>query len=78
MNLYCQSVSTFNHIQKLLLLLLELATLAGKVLDDFRRAIEGNESGNVVERRVVCEKGGVRSSQKLLVCSLKRHGDLGC
>jgi hypothetical protein len=74
-NLYRQSVAAVNHIQKLLLLLLELMALAGKMLEDFGRAIEGDERCNVVERRVVSQERGVWSLQKLPVCSLKRHDD---
>lgn len=72
-NLNRKGVSTLNSVQELLLLLLELVALGSKVLEDFGRAIEGDERGDVVQRRVVSEERGVRSSQKLRVCSLKRH-----
>lgn len=44
-----------------------------EVFDDLGGAIQSDESGNVVERRVLCEKRRVWRSEKLLVCSLKRH-----
>ena len=47
-DLYRESISTLNHIEDLLLLLLELAALASKVLADIGGAIEGDESRNVV------------------------------
>lgn len=56
--LYCsmdldrERVSTFNHREVFFLLLLEIAGLVIEVLDDFGGAIDGNESGNVIERRV--------------------------
>jgi hypothetical protein len=74
MNLYCERVSIFNHIQEFLLLFLELATLVGEVFADFGWAIEGGESCNVVQRRIISQQRGVWSIQKLSVCSLKRHG----
>jgi hypothetical protein len=77
LDLRYQRVSAVDHVQELLLLLLKLASLTGKVLDDFRRAIEGDERGNVVERRVVSQEFRIRSSQELPVCSLKRHDDGG-
>jgi len=61
-NLNCKSISTFNNIQEFLLLLLELATLACKVFGNFGRAIERDESCNVMEGRVVGEERGVWSN----------------
>jgi hypothetical protein len=74
-NFYGQSISAFNRVQEFFFLLLELVALAGKMLEDLGRAIEGDESCNVVERRVVSQERGVWSRQKLLICSLKRHDE---
>lgn len=62
MNLYCKSVRAFHDIKELLLLLLELMALAVEVLDDLGGAIKGNQSRDVVQGRVACEKRRVRRS----------------
>ena len=59
MNLYGQSVCPLHDVEKGLLVLLEFIALTSEVLDDFGRTIYGDESGNVVDGRVVCEKGRV-------------------
>jgi len=43
------------------------------VFADFGWAIEGGESCNVVQRRVVSQQGGIWSIQKSSICRLKRH-----
>lgn len=57
--LYCQRIRTFNNVEEFLLLLLELIILTLKMFDDSRGAVQGSESGNVMERRVFGEKSWV-------------------
>lgn len=52
MDLYRQGVAALDDVEELLLVLREVMGLAGEVLDDGRGAVEGDESRNVVERRV--------------------------
>lgn len=49
MNLDGDGICAFDHVQELLLLLLELVVLDVQVLDDLCRAVNGCEGCNVVE-----------------------------
>lgn len=74
MNFYGQTVCAFHHIQELLLVLLQLVGLAIEVFDDLGRTLDRRQSGDVVQRRVAGEEGGIWGCEELLVGGLKRHG----
>jgi hypothetical protein len=73
---YRKGVRAFDDVQELLFLSHEIVDLAIEVLDYLGRAVDGDECGDVVERRVACEEARVRGSQKLLVCGLESHGQM--
>lgn len=52
MDLNRKRIAAFDHIEVLFLFLLQLARLAIEMLDDFRGAIDRDESCDVVEGRV--------------------------
>lgn len=72
-NLDGKRVAALDHSEVFFLLLLELAGLVVQVLDDLGGAIDGDQRGDVVERRVAGQESRVRRRQKLLVDGLERH-----
>jgi hypothetical protein len=72
-NLNCKGALTFDNVKEFLLLLGEIMALAIEVLDYLQATVHGDEGGNIVKRRVVCEEALIRRSEKPLVRSLKIH-----
>lgn len=71
MDLYRKGIVAFDHIEELLLLLLQVARLAIEMFDDLRRAIDSNQSGDVVEGRIGGQQSRIWRSEELFVDSLE-------
>jgi hypothetical protein len=54
MDLYRKGAAALDDVEELLLVLREVMGLASEVLEDGSGAVEGDESRDVVERRVRC------------------------
>lgn len=61
-NLCRKGILAFDHIEELLLLLLQVVDLTIEVLDYLGGAVDGDEGCDVVQRRVAGEEARVRGS----------------
>lgn len=55
-----ECVVALDDVEELLLVLLDLVARGVEVLDDVCRAVEAGEGGNVVQGRVLGQRGGAR------------------
>lgn len=66
-------ILALNHMEGILLSLLELVAQRIQVLDDLCRTVVARGRRDVVKRGIRCQHGRVGRSEELLVRSLQRH-----